>query len=361
MRQFALLVVPCALTLCAACAPAQPEAGVDGYGVVAASPLPIDVPSTRFDPTSDIADLDGSTVVSQTDGEIIFTSAGSDEAVDVAIDSRSRLRVVSADGTRAALLEAADGVSRITVVDLKRAAPRVFELAGLVEPEAFSTDGRLLYVVDHQASEQPGSYRVRPFNLETGELEDILGPTKLPFDEAMNGTGRRQIWSPDGTRLYTLYIRQALHQHSELTNGFVHVLDLDDEWAYCLDLPPAFGAGDLDSTALAVAPDGNSIAVADLHAGQLAFASTTDLEVTRTVELPILSPSGPLEIGLTSEHVAIGWESEVHWFDAETLRPINETVNLSAALIGFTPTGRNHVLAWTDSTVTGPLSLRSPS
>ncbi len=349
------------MALCVACTPPASEEGLSDYGVVAAPPLPLDVPSTRFDPMEDIADLDGSTVVRQTDREIIFTSAGSGDPVGVAIDGRSRLRVVSADGTRAALLEAAEGVSRITVVDLRRGGPRVYELDGLVEPEAFSTDGTLLYVIDHQAGEHPGSYRVRPFNLETGELEEILGPTKLPFDEAMNGNGRRQVWSPDGTRLYTLYIRQALHQHSQETNGFVHVLDLDEEWAFCLDLPPAFGAGDLDSTALAVSPDGKSLAVADLHAGQLAYASATDLEVTRTVDLPPLSPSGPLQMALTSEHVAIGWETEVRWFDAETLRPSNEMVNLPAALLGFTPTGQNHVLAWTDSASSGPLSLRAPS
>ena len=140
---------------------------------------------------------------------------------------------------------------------------------------------RLLFVIDHQIAEVPGAYRIRPLNLETGLLETIVGPTKVPLQDDMNGIGRRQVWSPDGRRLYTLYIRQTHHHHADGadhahgapgTDGFVHVLDLDEEWAFCLDLPPSFGRGDLATTALAASPDGDTIAIADANAGEVVFA-----------------------------------------------------------------------------------------
>jgi hypothetical protein len=297
------------------------------------------------------------------------------------VTGEPELRAVAADGTMAALLERLDGASRVTVVDIGAGAGpgvRSFDLDGLVEPEAFATDGSLLYVIDHQAAAEPGAYRVRPLNLATGELETIVGPEKLPFTDDMNGIGRRQSWSPDGSRLYTLYIRQT-HRHDDLavegaadhpasghagseagTDGFVHVLDLDEEWAFCLSLPAALGTGDLASTPLAVSPDGATIAVADARAGQIAFASTGDLAVTRTVDLPAIEPDDDLHLALTASHVVLGWGREAHWFDRTTLEPLaGGPDELGRRLIGFTSNGAT-VLAWLEGG-SEPASLRPPT
>ncbi len=147
-----------------------------------------------------------------------------------------------------------------------------------LEPEAFSTDGTALYVIDHRPAADPERYRVAGIELASGERFEVLGPDKNPLDEDMRGTGRQQLWSPDGTQLYTLYVRQY-HVHDrnddEAHDGqlppeaaFVHVLDLEAGWAICLDLPAGFGLGPPGSTSLVLGADGYAITVVDHHLGQ---------------------------------------------------------------------------------------------
>ena len=343
------------------------------YDVLAAPPLPVSAPVTTFDPATDIADLDGSVVVTVSGDQLLFMEHDGDIVASIRVDGAAERRAVSADGTHAALFERVDGASsRIIVVDRNGAEYAVvtYDLPGLVEPEAFSTDGRLLFVIDHQIAEVPGAYRIRPLNLETGLLETIVGPTKVPLQDDMNGIGRRQVWSPDGRRLYTLYIRQTHHHHADGadhahgapgTDGFVHVLDLDEEWAFCLDLPPSFGRGDLATTALAASPDGDTIAIADANAGEVAFASTTELAVTRTAPLPEFEIEGDLHIGMTGTDLLIGFGSEVHWFDQQTLIPLaDEPARLNAPLIAITSNGQT-ILVWTTEVSHSPVQLPAPT
>jgi len=226
-------------------------------------------------------------------------------------------------------------------------------------------------VIDHQISQTNGAYRVRPLNLESGRLETIVGPTKQPLIEDMNGSGRRQVWSPNGARLNTLYIRQTHHHHDSAdgeaaqthhahgepgTDGFVHVLDLDEEWAHCLDLPEAFGGGDLSTTALAVSPDGLTLAVADASAGQIAFASSVELAVTRVVPMPDVSIEDELHLGLTRDAVVLASGDTAHWFRLETMEPIGAPIELVGPLSGFTP-APDAVLAWSASPGVSPSQL----
>jgi hypothetical protein len=318
------------------------------------------------------------------------TSAVVATEVGLDVGPGAELRAVSADGSRAAVYESVEGqggpMSRLTVVDRSaesRSEPGVplvstFELPGLVEPEAFSTDGGRLFVIDHTVSTEPGAYRVRPFDLETGRLREILGPTKVPFTDVMNGVGRRQVWSPRGDRLYTLYIRQTHHHHhgSQLldddhsaehghpepgTDGFVHVLDLAEEWAFCLDLPPAFGGGDLATTALAVSPDGLTVAVADLSAGQVAFASTDDLEVTGTMTLPAVGELGELHIGLADRSTMFAASGSTgRWFDISTVASLGDgPVELGRAPRAVTSFAGG-VLVWPDGLGDPPRELHPP-
>ena len=87
-------------------------------------------------------------------------------------------------------------------------------------------------------------------------------------EEEMRGEGRQAVLSPDRTRLYTLYLHQADHQHTRdllpgrhapdgtTVHAFVHVLSLTEGWAYCLDLPAPFGEPAAGTHALTVSPDG---------------------------------------------------------------------------------------------------------
>jgi hypothetical protein len=185
------------------------------------------------------------------------------------------------------------------------------------------------------------------------------------MDQDMSGQGGRQVWSPDGTRLYTLYIRQtyggddrdregsAGSDRPSGTDGFVHVLDLAEECAFCLALPPSFGQGELASTALAVSPDGTSVAVADVAARQVAFASTVDLGVNRTVDLPPLpsfdlgSIETPLHLALTADLAALAQGERLAWLDSETLAPLDGSpVELSGPVLALTSSGTAGILVW---------------
>ncbi|MGH1489732.1 MAG: hypothetical protein ACRBK7_10110 [Acidimicrobiales bacterium] len=389
----------------------QSDASAVNYGVVADPPLPRATPVAPLATTNTLADHDGSVVVTLADSSLRFSESKleepgvglGEESLKLDVGPNAELRAVSADGSQAALFEKLPDSSRITVVDRSDdpAALSVYELPGLVEPEAFSTDGGRLFVIDHQVSGGPGAYRVRPFDLATGELQDILGPTKVPFDDDMNGVGRRQVWSPNGDRLYTLYIRQTHHHHgepqngepedSELqsgesepaeshghpepgTDGFVHVLDLREEWAFCLDLPPAFGGGDLATTALAVSPDGETVAVADLSAGSIAVASTVELAVTGTQPLP----EAALNLQTTNDgssdelHLAMSGRStnpalflasgtQGQWYDGLTLEGIgSQPAEFQQPVRGLTSL-MNEVLVWTADLSRAPISLGSPA
>ncbi len=353
----------------------EPQA--DPIGGAAEPPLPANSP-TGFDPVSELANHDGSLVARLRDQTLTFVDGRSGTILtSTEVPPGLELRAFAADGSQAALFARRDDSTEIVVV--AREAPKdhlVLRFDGLVEPEAFATDGGELFAIDHGIAAAPGSYRVRPIDLETGRLETIVGPTKLPLDEEMNGRGRRQVWSSDGTRLYTLYIRQTHHHHDEPTSGspdqtpnhshpepgtdgFVHVLDLDEEWAFCLDLPPAFGGGDLDRTALAVSPAGGELAVLDLEAGAMALASTEQLLVTDVVPLPPgLEPDERIHLGLFPTHLAVGWGDRVRWLDRPSLQTAAE-VELPGPLLGFSSFDST-LLAWQRDATDGPAQLTTP-
>jgi hypothetical protein len=175
-------------------------------------------------------------------------------------------------------------------------AQRTYDLPGVIEPDAFTSDVTGLFVLEWLPAAAPDHYRVRLLDLTTG----VIGPlvtrdkTALPpgAEEQMRGEGRRGVLSPDGQLLYTLYTHQPGHQHTrDLLSGrpgnahaFVHVLHLTEHGAYCLDLPHPFGEG--PPAGHAIAAHGSELAVADATSGLLAYADTTALTITRTVPIP---------------------------------------------------------------------------
>ncbi len=349
------------------------------YDTLANPPLPTATPTAplRVENGTTVSNFDGSTVVAldthpetgfETDSRTL-TFFHPDGAVEVDVESGFELRAVSTDGSYAALVRhrpiAAPATSEILVVD-DAGHDRLFSLDGRIEPEAFATDGQALFVIDHEVAADLDSYRVRPLNLETGQLEPMLGPSKQPLLEDMNGHARRQMWGTDFRRLYTLYIRQTEHgdghRHANgnlSSDGFVHILDLDEEWAFCLDLPPDFGQGELATTALAV--NGDTIAVADLTAGRLAFASAEGRTVTRVVDLPSVSPlpdwadlsssagrdhEPELNLGLTEPALLLAYDRRAEWFDAASLAPLGAPLKFARPLLGVTSAGSSEVLVW---------------
>ena len=259
------------------------------------------------------------------------------EAASIArLDGRLSVRAVSGDGALMALLPPGDGdpwtpepraATEVVVADVSSsAAPRRFRLEGNYEPEAFSVDGRMLYLISYVPPSNPAAYRVVSLDLANGKVRDVYGRYKVP-PETMSGTRLTQVAAPNGGRLYTLYTNQPA-AYSAGTEGaeprfameddaaFVHTLSLGDGWAFCVDLPDPFGVGDPGAKAIAVSADGRSLYIVDAERGLASTMSTRRLRATdaRPVDLDLaadgatsaeVGPDGALYVARGSDVVAV--------------------------------------------------------
>jgi YVTN family beta-propeller protein len=223
-------------------------------------------------------------------------------------------------GSRGALGGYAGGRSSTTLVIVGRddPQPKTIELDGNFEPEAFSTDGDSLFVVEYLPPMRPTSYRVRRLDLRTEEVGGVY-TVDAELQEAMQGTARIQTASPDGARLYTLY---SLQDADGTKHAFVHVLSLDEEWAHCVDLPPTFGTTTEGSIALTIAPDGKRLYVTDASSGTVAEVDTTALTVTRSAQVGFGSGGGPAHAATGPDgSVYLGRGTGLVALDGSTLAP----------------------------------------
>ncbi|MEM7140323.1 MAG: hypothetical protein AAF548_04760 [Actinomycetota bacterium] len=212
--------------------------------------------------------------------------------------------------------------STITVRDQLDGTSTRLTIDRNLEPEAFSSDGSTLFAIDHRPAHAPEIYRVSTIDVASGEIEETLGPRKVAPIEEMRGDGRQQVWSPLGDQLYTLYIRQwhdhrahehrahehrapehSDHQHSapehsapadhsevHFTDAFVHVLDVENDWALCVELPDGIGLGPRGSTAIMIDATGTTVTVVDHAIGSL--VQVTRLPTEGSYRVGPLSPIG---------------------------------------------------------------------
>jgi hypothetical protein len=224
-------------------------------------------------------------------------------------------RVISADGRacalgRSAATERPAARARTAILVRTETGERTYDLSGVIEPDAFTSDGLGLFVLEWLPPEAPDRYRVRLLDLGTGATQPLNTRNKVPVpagaEEEMHGTGRQAVLSADRHTLYTLYTHQPGHQHTrDLIAGtrsnvhaFVHVLNLTERWAYCLDLPLPFGEGPAAGHAIAI--DGQRLAVVDMSSGSLAYADTADLTIERVVSVP--AGAGAASLVLAPDH-----------------------------------------------------------
>jgi hypothetical protein len=226
----------------------------------------------------------------------------------------ARPRAVSADGRLVALVVAPTGDDappgwegdaayrpvgreRTTIVIADQRGERLrVDLPGNLEPEAFSADGRHLFVLDYRPPTAPDRYRVRMLDLSTRALGPLSTRAKsvVPAgaEEEMRGQGRQAVYDESRRLLFTLYTHQPEHLHTrDLLRGarpeaahvhaFVHTLNLAEHWAYCVDLPAPFGEQPAAKHAIAYgAPD--RLAVVDAGTGAVARLDPDALTVTGT-------------------------------------------------------------------------------
>jgi outer membrane protein assembly factor BamB len=211
-----------------------------------------------------------------------FDADTEDELWTRSVEGRFRVKTVSSDGTVAAASPRKEayfdyGRTRTQLLVVSETSSRLIELAGNYEPEAFSTDGESLFVIKYMPARNPTRYQVRRLDVSTGTVHGVYTP-HAELQRSMGGTARIQSASPDGKRLYTLYTVGA----NEEAHAFIHVLDLEEKWAHCIDLPDGFARANRRSTAIGVSSDGKSVYVADRSTGTLAEVNTVTLQVERS-------------------------------------------------------------------------------
>lgn len=122
---------------------------------------------------------------------------------------------------------------RTTITD---AAGRSHRLAGRFTFDALSTNGRLLYLIEHRPPAGSENYRVRLFHLGTGKLRPQPIADKVNLATDMTGAPRARATSASGEWVFTLYRGAG--------DSFVHALNVDEAYAQCLELPPCSCTGD---------------------------------------------------------------------------------------------------------------------
>jgi hypothetical protein len=202
------------------------------------------------------------------------------------LPGRFYVKAVSRDGdlvalgpTREANYGRGRATTKLVIVDGGESLPQTLTLEGNFEPEAFSTDGANLFVVKYLPARAPSKYQVRMLELATGREQGVYTPD-AHLQKAMGGTARIQAASSDGRRLYTLYTLRSPDQTTD--HAFIHVLDLDEKWAHCIDLPEEFTDSAQSSTALVVSPGGANLYVGNAPTGTVAKIDTRKLMVTKT-------------------------------------------------------------------------------
>lgn len=317
------LVTVSVLVLAAACTspqaatdqPPQPERQTLESGSVLlgglGGPVLVQVPSgsVLFEAEGAVASLGGHWVVGVThaDGETLLDTRDATTGEVIAserVPGRLDASVVSESGRAVALMDPLPegwdrsiplprSSTRIVVADPTGAAdPRTYDLVGNFEPEAFSVDDGMLFLLQHLPAETPTAYRVTSLDLSSGDVRPVRGPFKGPA-ERMPGIRLQQILGPDASQLFTLYssARPGYTPHETLSAdgriiAFVHVLGLRDGWAHCIGLPKAFWDRPASEQAMATSPDGRSLYVVDAALGEIAVMDTDSLEMrTGSVDL----------------------------------------------------------------------------
>ena len=141
---------------------------------------------------------------------------------------------------------------------------RRISLSGDFAFDAISNDGNRLYLIESLAASQPGHYRVRQYDVAAGALNPQVVVDKREIGSAsMTGTRISGVFSPDGRWQYSLYINPS-------TGPFIHALNLDSPFAWCIDLPTGGGTYQQMMWSLAINPTGSALFAVNPTLGEIA-------------------------------------------------------------------------------------------
>jgi hypothetical protein len=387
MRARILVVVAVALFGSVACAASaatndasSPSTGPDElvYLATAQGPSALDMRDGRIAfrsegavPQGDWSALFSTTASAEGDGTVLHTidPATGNEVASAPLPGSLAIRVVAADGSKVALMappptgqDPWTPVPRtettIVVADPTGATePERLRLEGNLEPEAFSADGEHLFVIQYLPPEAPSLYRVAAVELDEAEVYPVPGRDKT-WAQRMPGTRLEQLLAPDQSQLYTLYSSQpaayaeGFDDTQASANGpiaFVHMLDLEDGWAFCLPLPRPMWDAPAGEQAIAASVDAERLYVVDPSRGVVAVVAPAKAKVieTGTVDFgtddaahaaAAVSPDGSLYVGTGEAVVALDAETlqiRFRWPTTEAVRSLAASVDGSVLYVAL--------------------------
>lgn len=175
---------------------------------------------------------------------------------------------------------------------------RTVRVDGAFSFDAFSNDGQRLYLI--QKMSDPNHYQVRLYDLGTNSLSPYPVVDKLDPKEPMTGIRGDSAPDPLGNYVFTVYTRDS--------GPFIHVLPLDQAFAFCVDLPKD-AVNDIEQQfhwSLAITQDGSTVYAINDSLGRIAVVSTPGAPtIVRTGAVAMSHPGG-LFAGLMTEADAKG-------------------------------------------------------
>jgi hypothetical protein len=198
------------------------------------------------------------------------------------------------------------GRDRTTLVVSGGAGERVrLDLAGNVEPYAFSPDGDALFVLDFTPAQRPQRFAVRVVDLAAGRM---LPVAVRSGDEHLRAHRVGDVLDARRGLLFSLYV------WPDETSAFIGCVHLRERWTGRIDLPAPFGVQRPGVHAIALAPNGDrlvavhapSASVAEIDPDRLALRGVTTFAGTGQEGKPNLAftASGRLVINVDGRVMA---------------------------------------------------------
>jgi hypothetical protein len=130
----------------------------------------------------------------------------------------------------------------------------------------------------------------------------------------------------------------------------VHVLDLVNKQAFCIDLPSPFGTGSSTSYAVAITRDGARLYTIDAQHGALVTLDTRAMTISPAVTIPTLPTAATFAAVDTNERLVVGAGPELVSLNPQTSSIAGHyTLDASVAAIITTSFDANVYVAVNDT------------
>jgi hypothetical protein len=154
----------------------------------------------------------------------------------------------------------------------------IIHLRGSFSFDAFSQDGRTLYLIQHVGNPYGSVYRVRAYDTRLRRLLPKVIAERWAGSTTMSGYPIDRVTGPDGDWVFTLY--QSPHGDKE----FVHALDTAHRFAMCINIPHSV-TSDLSQLLIRLAADHNSVELVK-HGRAFGTIGLDDLQLEKATPEP---------------------------------------------------------------------------